>query len=103
MKKSILILLISLFYCFINETKAQESVEGSWEGIIITPGKNIGIKVHFQKEADSIRGLLDIQEQSAIGLQLNNISVNFPKVYFEYNSENSKLVFEGSANDPSTP
>ncbi len=95
MNRFTITLLICVFLINLKLMNAQDNIIGNWEGNIIVPGKNIGIKVSFEKEADSILALFDIPEQSAIGLRLINIVVDLPKVKFEYKSDKTGFVFDG--------
>ncbi len=74
---------------------AQEDLSGSWQGAIKISGIELKIEVHFQKKTDSLTAHIDIPQQGAKGLPLQNVTYNHPKVYFELSAGPGLAKFEG--------
>ena len=56
---------------------------GYWEGVIVTSGVEIGIGVTFTEGEDGLVGTIDIPEQGALGLQLDNVTMRGDQIHFE--------------------
>jgi len=75
----ILILTIIISYtCF-----AQKEIAGSWIGNVEIMGSQLIIKAKFFEENNTISGKLDIPQQMAFDLKLNNFSFENEKLSFE--------------------
>jgi dienelactone hydrolase len=59
------------------------SPAGYWEGAIATSGIELGINVDFAEGDDGLIGTIDIPEQGAAGLPLENINLNGDQIHFE--------------------
>ncbi len=72
-----------------------DMLAGQWEGGIDVAGQRIGIIVRFTVADGEVKGLIDIPQQGAKDLPLNNIKVELPGVYFEMLSGPSMAAYEG--------
>lgn len=68
---------------------------GQWEGGIDVAGQRIGIVVRFTVADGEVKGLIDIPQQGAKDLPLNNIKLELPSLYFEMLSGPSMAAYEG--------
>jgi pimeloyl-ACP methyl ester carboxylesterase len=66
-----------------TESVASISPTGYWEGVIATSGVEIGISVTFTEGEDGLTGIIDIPEQGALGLPLDNVSMDGDQIHFE--------------------
>lgn len=89
------ITLLILFLFILHPAYSQQTIDGSWSGKIDIMGSSLGIDVKFKTETDSIRGTIDIPEQSAKDVKLIHIEFTPPKVYFELPAGQSLAVFDG--------
>ncbi|NNE35532.1 MAG: alpha/beta fold hydrolase [Rhodothermales bacterium] len=89
--------LVYLAVCMIlpHEALAQVQVDpeifGDWSGSIRIQGVELTIITHFSSETSTI----DIPQQGAIGLQLQNVSATKGKAYFELPAGPGLAVFDG--------
>jgi hypothetical protein len=65
------------------EDEASASPIGYWKGIIATSGVEIGISVTFTGGEAGLTGTIDIPEQGALGLQLDNVTMEGDLIHFE--------------------
>lgn len=92
-----IITTISLVFLFAFKlTFAQQSIDGHWSGSIGIMGMQLDINVNLKTEADSIRGTIDIPQQSAKDLKLIHITYTEPKIYFELPAGPGLAVFDGA-------
>lgn len=82
---SMMILAVTVF--------AQSSFEGAWQGAIKIQSVELGMLVNIQKSGDKFTGTIDIPQQNAKGLALQNISFKDNKAYFELNAGLTTAVF----------
>lgn len=88
---SFLILLI----LFSGTLFAQSLIDTNWAGAIDVIGTKIGFSVKFTTTGKTTSAMMDIPEQGAMGLELEKVSFDNPKVHFELNVSNGRAVFEG--------
>ncbi|MBN1633570.1 MAG: alpha/beta hydrolase [Ignavibacteria bacterium] len=94
MKKSIFILLNILLV--VSLSFSQSDIEGKWEGKILLPGMEFDIVTDFTKSDTGYTGLIDIIQQSAIDLPLQNIVFLHPEIQFELATPAATAYFSGS-------
>lgn len=93
MKKIFLISLI-LISCFYGSIHSQ-NINGPWSGKIDIVGMSLDFEVRFQESTDSIKAMMDIPQQNAKDITLNNISFTTPNLHFEMPAGPSTAVFDG--------
>lgn len=74
---------------------AQDAPAGDWEGAISIGGMNLGIAVHFSQVDAQLKATIDIPQQGAHNLPLQNVKFNQPQVYFELPAGPGLAVFDG--------
>jgi hypothetical protein len=67
---------------------------GYWEGAIATSGVEILINVDFTEGDDGLSGTIDIPQQGAAGLPLENITLDGEQIHFEISSVGA--IFDGT-------
>ncbi|MEM1094321.1 MAG: alpha/beta hydrolase [Bacteroidota bacterium] len=77
-------------------TPAFAQVTGSWSGHIALPGMNLNINVHFADADDGLKGTIDIPQQGATGLPLQNVAFDAPKITFELQAGPGLATFDGT-------
>lgn len=65
------------------ETDTSASPVGYWEGLIATSGIELLINVDFSEGDDGLSGTIDIPQQGAAGLSLENITLDGDQIHFE--------------------
>ena len=65
------------------EPESTVSPVGYWEGVIATSGVEIGIDIDFSESDDGLSGTIDIPQQGAAGLALENITLAGDQIHFE--------------------
>lgn len=96
LKFSFLILFFSVLSIY-----SQTSIDGHWEGVIIVSGNELGFKVNFKTDADSLLGTMDIPMQQAKDLILIHCTYSADKVHFELPSKLGLAAFDGTMNEDS--
>lgn len=81
--------------------KAQQSIEGHWEGSIDIFGNMLDFNVDFKNDPDSIRGTINIPVQKAMGLKLIHVKSKNNKVYFELPAGPGLAIFDGKLSSDS--
>jgi dienelactone hydrolase len=77
-------------------TFAQGSaLDGHWEGAVKIPGADLLFHTDFSSHGDSISGTIDIPQQGARGLALQNIHLAGADVHFELPTGGPTAVFDG--------
>jgi pimeloyl-ACP methyl ester carboxylesterase len=66
-----------------TETDTSASPTGYWEGAISTSGVEILINVEFAESDSGLSGTIDIPQQGAAGLPLENITLDGDQIHFE--------------------
>lgn len=74
---------------------APTDLAGSWQGAISVMGTELEIIVNFSGEGDALTGVIDIPQQGATGIPLQNITFDAPNVYFEMLPGPQMAIFEG--------
>lgn len=100
MKNYKIIAIITTFILsFSLQSKANENLDGHWEGNIEVLGNKIDIYVDIDsKDEENIKATIDIPQQGAKGLILNNIKYNAPKLKMKLIEANN-AEFEGELSD----
>lgn len=79
----------------VSSAAADESLQGDWQGAISIMGQELGIAAHFTGAGPALAVTLDIPAQKAMGLAMQNVSYQHPKVHFEIPGA-AVAVFEGT-------
>ncbi len=79
----------------VSPAPANESLEGTWKGAIQIMGQELGIAAHFSGEGPALAVTLDIPAQNAMGLPMQNVSYQHPRVHFEIPGA-AVAVFDGA-------
>jgi len=79
--------------------RAQQQIEGAWEGAIGVMGALFNIRVQFAVSGDALKGTIDIPQQGARGLPLQNVRVEGVKVHFELAAGPGLATFDGEIGD----
>jgi CubicO group peptidase (beta-lactamase class C family) len=74
---------------------ARTDLAGRWQGAISIMGTELEIIINFSGEGDALTGTIDIPQQGATGIPLQNITFDAPNVYFEMLPGPQMAVFEG--------
>ena len=93
--------LVSIFLVFLMQNHtllAQTPLHGSWSGAIHVQGIELGMTVHFAETNEALSATIDIPQQAAFGLQLQNVRYERPQVYFELPAGPGLAVFDGERN-----
>lgn len=80
---------------FTSVSYSQSEIDTTWNGAIDIMGTKIGIGVKFTTTGKNVKALMDIPEQSAMGMELEKVSFSNPKIHFELPAPNGTAVFEG--------
>ena len=96
-----IIIIIFSFLFFSAGVFAQPKVDGHWEGAITLFGNDLGIKVNFKTDPDSIRGTIDIPQQNAKDRNLIHIQLVLNKFSFDLPVKPSGATFDGIIKDDS--
>ncbi len=79
----IIILLILLFTCSLNNDILSNNLVGNWTGAINVIEKEIKINVKFFSDNDTLAASIDIPQQLLYGWKLSNLQFDGIKVRFE--------------------
>jgi uncharacterized protein len=74
---------IFLLSLVVNPLFAQNDLVGTWEGAITIVGQDLKIFVHFSADNQALSAKIDIPQQGAKGIPLQNINYENPKISFE--------------------
>ena len=69
---------------------------GDWSGAIVAAGQNIEIHLHFHESGGELSGTIDIPEQAASGLPLEQIQFKPPNVSFILHAGSDTAQFKGT-------
>lgn len=94
MKKYLIIAALCLM--FVSLSYSQQEIVGKWEGKIILQGMEFDIVTDFAKSDTGYSGLIDVIQQGANDLPLQNISYSRHDVKFELATPASTAYFEGA-------
>ena len=70
-------------------------IDGSWEGAIRIQGIELGIVVHFTTTDGALAATIDIPQQGASGVPLEEVRYEHPDVHFELAAPVGRAVFDG--------
>ncbi len=79
------------------EPEAAVSPAGYWEGAIATSGIELLINVEFNEDDEGLSGTIDIPQQGAAGLALDNITLDGDQIHFEIASVGA--IFDGTVTE----
>lgn len=74
--------------------------QGTWEGAIALPNLQLTIHVHFAEQDGNLTATIDIPQQGAKGLPLQNVRVEADTVYFELQAGPGLATFNGTFQSP---
>lgn len=77
-------------------THGQTDPVGRWEGAIKLPGIDLGVIVQLDRQADSLRGTIDIPMQMAKGLRLQDVGSAGAMVHFSLKAGPGLANFVGT-------
>lgn len=80
----------------VPQARAQEAIEGRWEGAIFVLGTELGIAVDLATADGGWTGTMDIPQQGAAGVPLRNVRHEAPRVYFELMGSPGLATFDGT-------
>lgn len=95
-KISIPFIVILLSMVIVHSASSQPGPAGRWDGAITLPGTDLGITVQLNASGDSLQGTIDIPQQMAKGLRLNNVGVAGPMVHFTLHAGPAPAYFVGT-------
>lgn len=75
---------------------AQATPEGRWEGEIVLPGLLLQVVVTLKPAEGGWQGIIDIPQQHAEGVPLQNVTFAAPRVRFELAAAAGLAVFDGT-------
>lgn len=93
--KKILVLTIVLLQNVLQLALAQDNLSGNWEGAIRISGVELKIIVYFFQEGDSLKANIDIPQQGAKSVPLQNIQYQAPHISFELAAGPGLATFKG--------
>ncbi len=73
----------------------QQSIDGAWNGSLTVGPQTLQITVRFTTGETGLRATIDIPQQGATGVQLQNVSYNDSRVYMELPAGPTLAVFDG--------
>jgi len=73
----------------------QQSIDGAWNGSLTVGPQTLRIAVRFTTGETGLRATIDIPQQGATGLQLQNVSYNDLRLYMELPAGPALAVFDG--------
>lgn len=73
----------------------EPKLEGRWEGSLSALGQTLEIGVTFDSATTPLSARIDIPAQGALGLQLQNVSFESPRVHFELPAGPGLAVWAG--------
>jgi len=80
-----------------HDCRAQTQLEDAqWDGAILVLGSELGMTVRFSSDSGVWSATMDIPQQGAMGLPLQNVKVDLPSVYFELMGGPGLAVFDGT-------
>lgn len=80
-----------------TKTEPAVDVAGDWHGAIRTPGQELVVSVHLQRAGKGWEGTIDIPQQGAEGLALEEVVVEGLRVRFEIAGVPGTPTFSGKA------
>ena len=95
MKFSTVLLALSLMTLTTDLSARQSDLSGRWAGSIKINEISLDIVVDFSAESEDWKGTIDIPQQGATGLTLQNVKYADSSVYFELEAGPGLAVFDG--------
>lgn len=90
------ITIFSILISFILvPAKAEESIDGHWDGNIAVMGTELKIMIDIDTKKTGVQATIDIPRQGAKALPLKNLKYNTPDISFELESPNGTAFFNG--------
>jgi pimeloyl-ACP methyl ester carboxylesterase len=94
---------ITLFLIAFSAEATAQNLAGNWEGHITIQGNQLIIKTDFRQHDDGYSGSIDIPQQGATDLQLQNVeTTKNDSVYFEFMAGPGLAQFKGAFETDST-
>jgi hypothetical protein len=75
--------------------RAQQSLEGHWEGAVSIQSTQLEIHVDFKTDQEGLKGTIDMPRQGGKALALKNVRFEDPKVHFELPAGATVAIFDG--------
>jgi uncharacterized protein len=91
----ILIMTLLLFAGYACKPEERVPIEGDWQGHVSIRGKERAIFVHFSID-NALSASIDIPEQGASHVPLSKISLAYPKLSLELESDPNTVRFDSS-------
>ena len=82
-------------YLYVLPCQAQPTLEGDWTGGIDFGREWQPVRFSFKSEGATIKGTLDFPQQNRIGLTLNRVVFESPRVHIEWQGRTAVAVFDG--------
>ena len=97
-KAIILFTLISLLHgCSASSRTATGTLVGRWEGVAEIPGKKTRVIVDFTQNAKGfLIAAISVPDERLLGKPLINVRDDPPKLHFELQTSERKIIFDGS-------
>lgn len=93
--RSLAALLVLLIIGIAQETQAQDSFAGYWEGVMVREGSELVVSFEFARNADTFKGTFSAPSLRALGIPLSNVRQTTQKSHFELTGDRSTIVFDG--------
>lgn len=93
---SLLILIVGILMSPAHSGAQVRLDEGQWDGAILVLGSELGMTVRFSPDSGVWSATMDIPQQGAMGLPLQNVEVDLPRVHFELMGGPGLAVFDGT-------
>jgi dienelactone hydrolase len=71
-------------------------IVGVWSGAIDAMGKLLGISITFRTKGGDLKATIDIPEQNATGITLNNVKFDSSKLHCELPAGRGVAIFDGT-------
>src|SRR3989440_6275664 len=96
----VITLVLLLQGCSASSRKTPDAVTGRWEGVAEIPDKKTKAIVDFNQNANgSLSATISVPEERLLSKPLINVRYEPPKVHFELQTSERKIIFDGSRND----
>jgi len=89
------IVTLVLGYLFVLPCEAQHTLEGDWIGGIDFGREWQPVNFSFKREGATIKGTLDFPAQNRLGLALDRVAFEPPRVHIEWQGRTDVAVFDG--------
>lgn len=88
--------IVAALFLVSQAVTASGPVEGPWEGSLSIAGAQLQIRVLFQVEGEGLAASIDIPQQGAVGILLQNVHHGEGRVHFELPAGPGLAVFDGA-------